>query len=122
MGKKESKEKVQLLEKEITKMEKQLVKQYEEDTFRKIYEVEFKLHEMYHKNAACALFRLKTNYHENYEKWKITGSLARQLKHQDTNNVITAIRNNDKLITSSKEINAGFKKILSRLLYMYVYN
>lgn len=116
--KKESKEKVQLLEKDIIKLEKQLAQQYEEDKFRKICQLTFKLHEMYNKKAEYALFRLKTNFHETGEK---TGKLlARQLKHQDANNVITAIRKEDKVITSSKEINTVFKEFQSRLVYIYM--
>lgn len=54
---------------------------------------------------------------ENGEK---TGRLlARQLKHQDINNIITAIGKYAKVITSSKEINTVFKTFYQDL-YTYV--
>ena len=54
-----------------------------------------------------ALFRLKTNFYENGEK---NGQLlARQLKCLASNNIITAIRNDDKLFTSANTINDVFK-------------
>ena len=66
--KKENKEKVQLLEKEIGKLEKHLADQYNEECFGKICKLKFELHEMYNKKAEYSLFRLKTNFYENGEK------------------------------------------------------
>lgn len=89
------------MEKEIGKLEKQLAEQYNEEYFRKICKLKFELHELYNKKAEYSLFRLKTNFYESGEK---TGRLlARQLKHLDSNNTITAIRKDDKLFTSAKK-------------------
>ena len=66
--KKDDKEKVQQLEKEIGKLEKQLAEQYNEEYFRKICKLKFELHELYNKKAEYSLFRLKTNFYENGEK------------------------------------------------------
>lgn len=111
--KKESRNKLQKLEKEITDLEKMLAERFDEDKFRKICQLKFDFHEIYNNKTEYALFRLKTNFYENGEK---TGQLlARQLKSQDTNNTITTITENNESITSSTGINRIFKSFYEEL-------
>lgn len=111
--KKESRNKLQLLEKEIIDLEKLLAERFAEEKFRKIYQLKYDLHEIYNKKTEYALFRLKTNFYENGEK---TGRLlARQLKSQDANNTIMTIRENNELITSTTGINKIFKSFYEEL-------
>lgn len=75
--------------------------------------LKLKLHEIYNKKADYSLFRLKTNFYENGEK---AGRLmARQLKRIDSNNTITAIRKDAKLIASVKKINEVFQNFYEDL-------
>lgn len=113
MKKKESRNKLQSLEKEIIDLEKNLAERFDEEQFRKICQLKFDLHEIYNKKTEYPLFRLKTNFYENGEK---TGRLlARQLKSQDANNTIMTIRENNELITSSSGINRIFKSFYEEL-------
>uniref|UniRef100_A0A3P9I561 Reverse transcriptase domain-containing protein n=1 Tax=Oryzias latipes TaxID=8090 RepID=A0A3P9I561_ORYLA len=109
----ESREKIKILENQIKEWEKQLAQNYNESTFKEICKLKFNLHETYNKKAEYALFRLKTNFYEKGEK---TGKLlARQLKQLDNQNVITAIKKNDRLVTSSGEINTVFEQFYQKL-------
>lgn len=111
--KKETRSKLQSLEKEIIDLEKKLAEQFDEEQFHKICQLKFDLHEIYNKKTEYALFRLKTNFYENGEK---TGRLlAKQLKSQDVNNTIMTIRENNDLITSSTGINRIFKSFYEEL-------
>lgn len=111
--KKESGKNVQTLEENIGKLEKQLAEKFDENKFKEICKLKFNLHEIYNKKAEYALFRLRTHFYENGEK---TGKLlARQLKKMDSLSVITAIKNNDKLVTSSADINTVFKTFYQNL-------
>lgn len=113
---KENKNKIKTLEEKIGIFEKQLAEKFDETKFKEICKLKFNLHEIYNRKAEYALFRLKTNFYENGEK---TGKLlARQLKKIDSQNVITAIKKDDKLVTSSSEINTVFETFLPKPLYI----
>lgn len=110
---KESKEKIQILEKRIGILDKQLAGKFDNNKFKEVCQLKFSLHEMYNRRAEYALFRLKTNFYENGEK---TGKLlARQLKKMDNQQVISAIKSGDKLVTSSSDINMVFKTFYQNL-------
>lgn len=104
---KENKAKIRTLEERIGTLEKQIAGKFDDNKVKEICQLKFSLHEIYNKKAEYALFRLKTNFYENGEK---TGRLlARQLKKIDNQNVITAIKKDDTLVTSSSDINMAFK-------------
>ena len=104
---KENKAKIQTLEERIGTLEKQIAGKFDDSKFKEICQLKFSLHEIYNKKAEYALFRLKTNFYENGEK---TGRLlARQCKKIDNQNVITAIKKDDTLVTYSSDINMAFK-------------
>uniref|UniRef100_A0A3P8RWJ4 Reverse transcriptase domain-containing protein n=1 Tax=Amphiprion percula TaxID=161767 RepID=A0A3P8RWJ4_AMPPE len=110
---KENKNKIKTLEEKICIFEKQLAEKFNETKFKEICKLKYNLHDIYNKKAEYALFRLKTHFYENGEK---TGKLlARQLKKIDSQNVITAIKKDDKLVTSSSDINTVFKTFYQNL-------
>lgn len=87
-------------------MERQSAGKFDDNTFKEICWLKGNLHEIYNRNAEHAIFHLKTNLYANGEK---TGRLlARQLKQIDNQNVITAIKKDDKLVISSLEISMIF--------------
>lgn len=58
------------------------------------------------KKVEYAMYRLKNKFYESGEK---TGKLlARQVKEKDFANTISAIKKDDKLVTSAKEIKDVF--------------
>ena len=71
--------------------------------YQDICKLKFQLQEIYNKKVEYALFRLGTTFYEGGEK---TGKLlARQLKKQDSYNVIPAIQKGNSTVSSTKEIN-----------------
>ena len=81
----------------------ELSKQYSDKLYQDICKLKFQLQEIYNKKVEYALFRLGTTFYEGGEK---TGKLlARQLKKQDSYNLIPAIQKGNSTVSSTKEIN-----------------
>lgn len=104
--KKESLNKIQILEKEIKYKENLLSGVYTEQLYRDICGLKFQLNEIYNKKVAYSMLRLNSTFYEGGEK---TGKvLARQVKKQDFSNFIPAIKHENNLVISIREINRIF--------------
>lgn len=86
---------------------------FSEPQYQKLCKIKFQLHEIFNKKVEYSLCRLKTHFYEGGEK---TGKiLARQVKVKDSSNIISAIKQGDKLVISTKDINETFQQYYKKL-------
>lgn len=101
------------MENEIKLKENKLSENFSDSQYRELCTLKFKLLEIYNNKVVYALFRLKTDFYEGGEK---TGKLlARQVKEKDFSNIISAIKQGDKVLTAGKDINKEFQKFYEKL-------